>query len=209
MRAGDATRRPRSDHRQDRSRRPSTTSTRSSPRSTPSWSPARPRVECPLEDVPFLQKRIIEKRLNANRSSSPPRCWSRWSPTPRPGPRSATSNAVPDGAGRRDAVPGRPAWGLPGPHGRDDGAGSSATEAPSPWRTQFRGGRHRSIDWGPPHPGRGHRQGPRPEVAQRVGAKYVVAFTTSGDSAKPMSPGQPRSRSSRSPLTPRSARSWP
>ena len=35
-------------------------------------------VECPLEDVPFLQKRVIEKaRRNANQSSWPPRCSSR------------------------------------------------------------------------------------------------------------------------------------
>jgi pyruvate kinase len=35
-------------------------------------------VECPLEDVPFLQKRVSTRPgATPSRSSSPPRCWSR------------------------------------------------------------------------------------------------------------------------------------
>ncbi len=51
-------------------------------------------VECPLEDVPFLQKEDRPRRRAStpSRSSSPPRCWSRWSPARRrPAPRPRTS----------------------------------------------------------------------------------------------------------------------
>jgi pyruvate kinase len=144
-------------------------------------------VECPLEDVPFLQKRIVEKaRLNAKPVIVATQMLESMisNPAPTRAEASDVANAVLDGA---DAVmlSGETSVGEYPVHTVETMARIiTATEAHA---LQERGRKGvAEIDWDP-HTRSGVIAKAAEEVAERVGAKYVVAFTQSGDSAKRMS----------------------
>ena len=139
-------------------------------------------VECPLEDVPFLQKRVIDK---SRRNAKPVIVATQMlesmitNPAPTRAEASDVANAVLDGA---DAVM------LSG----ETSVGDYAIEAV---RTMARiiesTERHglskmAAIDWQPKTKG-GVIAKAAAEVAERVGATYLVAFTQSGDSARRLS----------------------
>src|SRR5689334_13025223 len=136
-------------------------------------------VECPLEDVPFIQKRIIEK---ARRNAKPVIVATQMlesmisNPAPTRAEASDVANAVLDGA---DAVM------LSG----ETSVGEYAIEAVEIMSriissTEDHGlSKMAAIDWQPKTRG-GVIAKAAAEVADRVGASYVVAFTQSGDSAK-------------------------
>lgn len=139
-------------------------------------------VECPLEDVPFLQKQLIEK---ARRNAKPVIVATQMlesmitNPAPTRAEASDVANAVLDGA---DAVM------LSG----ETGVGkypieTVATMARIIRSTEEHGlGRMASINWDPRTRG-GVIAKAAAEVAHRVGARYLVAFTQSGDSARRLS----------------------
>lgn len=143
-------------------------------------------VECPLEDVPFLQKRIVEKaRLNAKPVIVATQMLESMisNPAPTRAEASDVANAVLDGA---DAVmlSGETSVGEYPVHTVETMARIvAATEQ----HALEEGSRtFAEIEWDP-HTRGGVIAKAAAEVAQRVGAKYVVAFTQSGDSAKRMS----------------------
>ncbi|QBR90889.1 pyruvate kinase [Nocardioides euryhalodurans] len=136
-------------------------------------------VECPLEQVPLLQKRVVEK---ARRNAKPVIVATQMlesmisNPKPTRAEASDVANAVLDGA---DAVM------LSG----ETSVGKHPLEAV---RTMQRivvevekhdPGAVASIDWQPRTRG-GVIAKAAAEVAERVGAAYLVAFTQSGDSAR-------------------------
>jgi pyruvate kinase len=139
-------------------------------------------VECPLEDVPFLQKQVIEV---ARRHAKPVIVATQMlesmisSPRPTRAEASDVANAVLDGA---DAVmlSGETSVGkFP--------IGAVATMARIIESTEDHGlARMAAIDWQPRTRG-GVIAKAAAEVAERVGAKYLVAFTQSGDSARRLS----------------------
>jgi pyruvate kinase len=139
-------------------------------------------VECPLEDVPFLQKQVIEV---ARRHAKPVIVATQMlesmisSPRPTRAEASDVANAVLDGA---DAVM------LSGE--TSVGAYPIATVetmARIVESTEDHGlGRMAAIDWQPRTRG-GVIAKAAAEVADRVGAKYLVSFTQSGDSARRLS----------------------
>ncbi len=136
-------------------------------------------VECPLEDVPFLQKRVIDK---ARRNAKPVIVATQMlesmisNPAPTRAEASDVANAVLDGA---DAVM------LSGETSVGDYpietvetmariiASTEAHELAS----------MAAIDWQPLTRG-GVIAKAAAEVADRVNARYLVAFTQSGDSAR-------------------------
>jgi len=136
-------------------------------------------VECPLEDVPFLQKQVIEK---ARRNAKPVIVATQMlesmisSPAPTRAEASDVANAVLDGA---DAVM------LSG----ETSVGQYPTEAVRTMAriiesTEDHGlTRMAAIDWQPRTKG-GVIAKAAAEVADRLGARYLVAFTESGDSAR-------------------------
>jgi pyruvate kinase len=139
-------------------------------------------VECPLEDVPFLQKQVIEV---ARRHAKPVIVATQMlesmisSPRPTRAEASDVANAVLDGA---DAVM------LSGETsvGRFP-IGTVQTMARIIESTEDHGlARMAAINWQPRTRG-GVIAKAAAEVAERVGAKYLVAFTTSGDSARRLS----------------------
>lgn len=139
-------------------------------------------VECPLEDVPFLQKHVIDV---ARRHAKPVIVATQMlesmitNPRPTRAEASDVANAVLDGA---DAVM------LSG----ETSVGDWPTETVETMAriiesTEVHGlGRMTAIDWQPRTRG-GVIAKAAAEVAQRVGAKYLVAFTQSGDSARRLS----------------------
>ncbi|GGF32268.1 pyruvate kinase [Marmoricola endophyticus] len=139
-------------------------------------------VECPLEDVPFLQKRVIER---ARRNAKPVIVATQMlesmigNPAPTRAEASDVANAVLDGA---DAVM------LSG----ETSVGeypirTVETMARIIASTEDHGlARMAAIDWQPRTKG-GVIAKAAAEVAERVGAKYLVAFTQSGDSARRLS----------------------
>jgi pyruvate kinase len=139
-------------------------------------------VECPLEDVPFLQKQVIEV---ARRHAKPVIVATQMlesmisSPRPTRAEASDVANAVLDGA---DAVM------LSG----ETSVGqfpidTVQTMARIIESTEDHGlARMAAIDWQPRTRG-GVIAKAAAEVADRVGAKYLVAFTQSGDSARRLS----------------------
>ncbi len=141
-------------------------------------------VECPLEEVPFLQKQVIEKaRLNAKPVIVATQMLESMIGNPQPTRAEASdvANAVLDGA---DAVmlSGETSVGEYPVH-------TVETMAKIVAATEGHALRDRNlapIDWDP-HTRSGVIAKAAEEVAQRVEAKYVVAFTTSGDSARRMS----------------------
>ena len=136
-------------------------------------------VECPLEDVPFLQKQVIEL---ARRRAKPVIVATQMlesmitAPQPTRAEASDVANAVLDGA---DAVM------LSG----ETSVGkypveTVATMARIVESTEDHGlGRMAWIDWQPRTRG-GVIAKAAAEVGERVGARYLVAFTQSGDSAR-------------------------
>jgi pyruvate kinase len=136
-------------------------------------------VECPLEDVPFLQKRIIEKaRLNAKPVIVATQMLESMisNPAPTRAEASDVANAVLDGA---DAVmlSGETSVGeYPIETVRTMAKIISSTEDHELHHMA-------AIDWQPRTRG-GVIAKAAAEVADRVGAKYLVAFTQSGDSAR-------------------------
>ncbi|MEO7350486.1 MAG: pyruvate kinase [Marmoricola sp.] len=138
-------------------------------------------VECPLEDVPFLQKRVVEK---ARRNAKPVIVATQMlesmisSPAPTRAEASDVANAVLDGA---DAVmlSGETSVGeYPIETVRTMARIITSTEDHA-LETMA------AIDWQPRTRG-GVIAKAAAEVAQRIGAKYLVAFTQSGDSARRM-----------------------
>ncbi len=139
-------------------------------------------VECPLEDVPFLQKQVIEV---ARRHAKPVIVATQMlesmisSPRPTRAEASDVANAVLDGA---DAVM------LSG----ETSVGSFPVETVETMAriiasTEDHGlARMAAIDWQPRTRG-GVIAKAAAEVAHRVGAKYLVAFTQSGDSSRRLS----------------------
>ncbi len=139
-------------------------------------------VECPLEDVPFLQKQVIEV---ARRHAKPVIVATQMlesmisSPRPTRAEASDVANAVLDGA---DAVM------LSGETsvGRYPIA-TVETMARIIESTEDHGlARMAAIDWQPRTRG-GVIAKAAAEVGERIGAKYLVAFTQSGDSARRLS----------------------
>ncbi len=136
-------------------------------------------VECPLEDVPWIQARVVEMaRRNAKPVIVATQMLESMISAPRPTRAEASdvANAVLDGA---DAVM------LSG----ETSVGEYPIEAV---RTMSRiikstedNGLHRMspIDWQPRTKG-GVIAKAAAEVAERINAKYLVAFTQSGDSAR-------------------------
>jgi pyruvate kinase len=139
-------------------------------------------VECPLEDVPFLQKRVVEV---ARRHAKPVIVATQMlesmisSPRPTRAEASDVANAVLDGA---DAVM------LSGETSVGDFPIETVqTMARIIASTENHGlARMAAIDWQPRTRG-GVIAKAAAEVADRVGAKYLVAFTQSGDSARRLS----------------------
>jgi pyruvate kinase len=136
-------------------------------------------VECPLEDVPFLQKRVIDKaRRNAKPVIVATQMLESMIDNPRPTRAEASdvANAVLDGA---DAVmlSGETSVGqYPVETVETMARIIGATEA-----QELAG--MAAIDWQPLTRG-GVIAKAAAEVAERVEAKYLVAFTQSGDSAR-------------------------
>ncbi|MDQ6641687.1 MAG: pyruvate kinase, partial [Actinomycetota bacterium] len=136
-------------------------------------------VECPLEDVPFLQKRVVDK---ARRNAKPVIVATQMlesmitNPAPTRAEASDVANAVLDGA---DAVM------LSG----ETSVGAYPIETVKTMAriiasTEDHELAHMAaIDWQPRTRG-GVIAKAAAEVAERVGAKYLVAFTQSGDSAR-------------------------
>jgi len=141
-------------------------------------------VECPLEEVPFLQKRIVEKaRLMAKPVIVATQMLDSMISNPQPTRAEANdvANAVLDGA---DAVmlSAETSVGEYPIHTVETmGRIIEATE-----KHAFDPGtvsRLAPIDWNP-HTKGGVIAKAAEEVAERLGAKYLVAFTTTGDSAR-------------------------
>ncbi len=136
-------------------------------------------VECPLEDVPFLQKRVVEK---ARRNAKPVIVATQMlesmitNPAPTRAEASDVANAVLDGA---DAVM------LSG----ETSVGEYPIETVKTMARIISSTENHelhnmaAIDWQPRTRG-GVIAKAAAEVAERVGAKYLVAFTQSGDSAR-------------------------
>ncbi|WP_244927626.1 pyruvate kinase [Nocardioides sp. W7] len=147
-------------------------------------------VECPLEDVPFLQKQIVRQaRLNAKPVIVATQMLESMisSPSPTRAEASDVANAVLDGA---DAVmlSGETGVGEYPIHTVETMARIiTSTERHALEAAETTGvGVFDSIEWDP-HTKGGVIAKAAEEVAERVGAKYVVAFTQSGDSARRMS----------------------
>ena len=136
-------------------------------------------VECPLEDVPFLQKRVIDK---ARRNAKPVIVATQMlesmisNPAPTRAEASDVANAVLDGA---DAVM------LSG----ETSVGEYPVQTVETMARIISSTEDHAlpdmaaIDW-QPLPRGGVIAKAAAEVADRVDAKYLVAFTQSGDSAR-------------------------
>jgi pyruvate kinase len=139
-------------------------------------------VECPLEDVPFLQKRVIDKaRRNAKPVIVATQMLESMISNPRPTRAEASdvANAVLDGA---DAVM------LSG----ETSVGEFPIETVETMARIVASTEDHAlasmaaIDWQPQTRG-GVIAKAAAEVGDRVGASYLVAFTQSGDSARRLS----------------------
>jgi pyruvate kinase len=139
-------------------------------------------VEMPLEDVPFLQKQLIESaRRNAKPAIVATQMLESMISSPRPTRAEASdvANAVLDGA---DAamLSGETSVGRYPIH-------AVTTMARIIESTEDHGlARMAAIDW-QPHTRGGIIAKAAAEVAERVGAKFLVAFSQSGDTARRLS----------------------
>ena len=144
-------------------------------------------VECQMEEVPFLQKKIIDRaRLNAKPVIVATQMLESMitSPSPTRAEASDVANAILDGA---DAVmlSGETSVGEYPIHTVETMARIiQATESHA--LEQHEVGTLRALQWDP-HTKSGVIAKAAGEVAERIEAKYVVAFTQSGDSARRMS----------------------
>ena len=139
-------------------------------------------VECPLEDVPFIQKRVIDK---CRRQAKPVIVATQMlesmisAPAPTRAEASDVANAIIDGA---DAVM------LSG----ETSVGEHPLTAIETMARILAAAEDHNlehmaqIDWNPRTTG-GIIAKAAAEVAERADAKYLVAFTTSGDSARRLS----------------------
>ena len=140
-------------------------------------------VECPLEDVPFLQKQVVQRAcLNAKPVIVGTQMLESMISAVLPHPRRGLRRRE-RGARRRrrgDAVRRDERGGVPRPHRRDHGPDHLPSEE------------HAIVSTGPGGPPRstgtrstcsGVIAKAAEEVAERVGAKYVVAFTKTGTRA--------------------------
>ncbi|HEX6247736.1 MAG TPA: pyruvate kinase [Nocardioidaceae bacterium] len=139
-------------------------------------------VECPLEDVPMIQARVIDlARRNAKPVIVATQMLESMITNPRPTRAEASdvANAVLDGA---DAVM------LSGETSVGDYPIETVRTMARILESTEEKGMHRmaQIDWEPRTKG-GVITKAGCEVAERVGAKYLVAFTQSGDSARRLS----------------------
>jgi pyruvate kinase len=139
-------------------------------------------VECPLEDVPMIQARIVDlARRNAKPVIVATQMLESMITAPRPTRAEASdvANAVLDGA---DAVM------LSGETSVGEYPIETVRTMARILESTERHGMHRmaKIDWQPRTKG-GVIAKAATEVAERVGAKYLVAFTQSGDSARRLS----------------------
>jgi pyruvate kinase len=141
-------------------------------------------VECPLEEVPFLQKKVIERaRLNAKPVIVATQMLESMitNPSPTRAEVSDVANAVLDGADAlmlsgETSVGEHPITAV-----ETMARVVAATEARALEQQSF--GHFEEIDWDP-HTRGGVIAKAAEEVAKRVHAKYVVAFSQSGDSAR-------------------------
>jgi pyruvate kinase len=141
-------------------------------------------VECPLEEVPFLQKKVIERaRLNAKPVIVATQMLESMitNPSPTRAEVSDVANAVLDGADAlmlsgETSVGEHPITAV-----ETMARVIAATEARALEQQSF--GHFEEIDWDP-HTRGGVIAKAAEEVAKRVHAKYVVAFSQSGDSAR-------------------------
>jgi pyruvate kinase len=136
-------------------------------------------VECPLEDVPIIQARIVElARRNAKPVIVATQMLESMISAPRPTRAEASdvANAVLDGA---DAVM------LSGETSVGEYPIETVRTMAKILESTERQALHRmhEIDW-QPRTKSGVIAKAASEVAERVGAKYLVAFTQSGDSAR-------------------------
>ncbi|MGH3372945.1 MAG: pyruvate kinase, partial [Nocardioidaceae bacterium] len=136
-------------------------------------------VECPLEDVPMIQAKIVDlARRNAKPVIVATQMLESMIESPRPTRAEASdvANALLDGA---DAVM------LSGETSVGDHPIETVRTMSRILESTERHGLHRmtKIDWQPRTKG-GVIAKAAAEVAERVGAKYLVAFTQSGDSAR-------------------------
>jgi pyruvate kinase len=139
-------------------------------------------VECPLEDVPFLQKQVIDAaRRNAKPVIVATQMLESMIGAPRPTRAEASdvANAVLDGA---DAVM------LSGETSVGEYPIETVETMARIIRSTEKHGllRMAAIDWQPRTRG-GVIAKAAAEVGERVGAAYLVAFTQSGDSARRLS----------------------
>jgi pyruvate kinase len=136
-------------------------------------------VECPLEDVPFLQKRVIDKaRRNAKPVIVATQMLESMIDNPRPTRAEASdvANAVLDGADAVMLSAETSVGEYPIETVETMARIISATESHELANMA-------AIDWQPVTRG-GVIAKAAAEVADRVDAKYLVAFTQSGDSAR-------------------------
>ena len=139
-------------------------------------------VECPLEDVPMIQARIVEAaRRNAKPVIVATQMLESMISAPRPTRAEASdvANAVLDGS---DAVM------LSGETSVGEYPIETVRTMASIVESTERHGLHRmaKIEWDPQTRGGVITKAAR-EVAERIEAKYLVAFTQSGDSARRLS----------------------
>lgn len=139
-------------------------------------------VECPLEDVPLIQAKVVDlARRNAKPVIVATQMLESMVSAPRPTRAEASdvAHALLDGA---DAVM------LSGETSMGDYPVETVRTMARILEATERHGLHRmaKIDWQPRTKG-GVIAKAAAEVAERVGAKYLVAFTQSGDSARRLS----------------------
>lgn len=136
-------------------------------------------VECPLEEVPLIQKQIIEKaRLQAKPVIVATQMLESMIHAPRPTRAEAAdvANAILDGADGVMTSAETSVGDFPGETVRTMAKIVESTEA--------RGlDKIAKIDWDP-HTTSGIMSKAAAEIAERAEAKFIVAFTKSGDTAR-------------------------
>ncbi len=145
-------------------------------------------VECPLEEVPFLQKTVIDRaRLNAKPVIVATQMLESMvsNPAPTRAEASDVANAVLDGA---DAVmlSGETSIGDHPIHVVETMSRIVSTTEDHAFAHGDEGLEFGSMEWNP-RTRAGVIAKAAEEVAVRAGAKYIVAFTQSGDSARRLS----------------------